>query len=368
MIENNNNKNSMKNTNDFNYCSFMSFMNKGNDKNIMNENDLLIKIICNVYNKNLNNYKQNFELATELLNINKYSVNNTKQKNIELIYRLVNIIPLIMKCFKENLPNFSVLKKKFESKKNIIKNEALEEEIKIASQELSKLCDGIISSSSDIIQIFKLPLLVVNKYTQCKFNIIQFQKEEFYNLLIKDNFLCELRKDFEYVDKIIEILKKDFNIEKEESIKIKNILKEELSKYNINFEEKEKEIIMDRICFYIQNVNKKFEEIDIDDLVNYINAKDENKTKKKKKNKKNKKKKDNIINDNIINDNNNNYENKNNFIENKNNEEQKIKENDVDAIEEIKESFRNATVNAQNICKINGSFSKKWVSNLENHK
>ena len=335
MIENNNNKNSMKNTNGFNYCSFMSFMNDGNEKNIMNENELLIKIICNVYNKNLNNYKQNFELATELLNINKYSVNNTKQKNIELIYRLVNIIPLIMKFFKENLPNFSV---------------------------------WIISSSSDIIQIFKLPLLVVNKYTQCKFNIIQFQKEEFYNLLIKDNFLCELRKDFEYVDKIIEILKKDFNIEKEESIKIKKILKEELSKYNINFDEKEKEVITDRIWFYIQNVNKKVEEIDIDDLVNYINAKDENKTKKKKKNKKNKKKKDNIINDNIISDNNNNNENKNNFIENKNNEEQKIKENDVDAIEEIKESFRNATVNAQNICKINGSFSKKWVSNLENHK
>ena len=82
-----------------------------------------------------------------------------------------------MKFFKENLPNFSNLKKKFELEKNIIKNEELEEEIKISSQELSKLCDGMISSTPDIVKIFQAPLGVVNKYTQYKFNIVQFQKD-----------------------------------------------------------------------------------------------------------------------------------------------------------------------------------------------
>ena len=347
-------------SNDYPYYSFdyKNLVNKGNNKNLMNEeitieNDFIVKIICNIYNKYLNNQK--YDIIQALININEYSSNNTPQKNIELIFKLVNIIPLIMKFFKENLPNFSNLKKKFELEKNIIKNEELEEEIKISSQELSKLCDGMISSTPDIVKIFQAPLGVVNKYTQYKFNIVQFQKEDFYNLLIEDDFLCKLRKDFEYVDKIIEILKNDFNIEKQESLKIKSIL----SKLNkSDFDEKEKEEIMDNIFFNVQNIIKKDKEIDIDDLVNYINEKDEKKTKKKKKNKK---KKENIINDNIIGVKK--IENKNNSIEYKNNEI-KNDENIDDDIELIKDCFRKGTVNANNICKIKVLFSEKWVSDL----
>ena len=153
----------------------------------------------------------------------------------------------------------------------------------------------------------------------------------------------------------MKLLKNDFNIEKQESLKIKSIL----SKLNkSDFDEKEKEEIMDNIFFNVQNIIKKDKEIDIDDLVNYINEKDEKKTKKKKKNKK---KKENIINDNIIGVKK--IENKNNSIEYKNNEI-KNDENIDDEIELIKDSFRKGTVNANNICKIKVLFSEKWVSDL----
>ena len=390
MNDNKFNENEMKVNNDANLYSFdysiMNFLNKENNNLVNNiysndgnfsikiENDFIVKIICNVYNKHLNNQK--FDLAQPMINITNYSVNNSKQINLELINKLVNIIPLIMKFCKEHLQTFSFIKRQFESDGNtFVKNKSLEEKIKISTEELSKLCDGIIASTSDIIKIFQSPLGVVNKFTKSNFDIVQFQKEEFYNLLIEDEFLNKLRKDFDYVDKIIEILKIDFAIEKQESIRIKKVLKDELMKFknsnenNENLLMKEKEDIMDKISFNVQNIinqdsNKK---IDIDDLVKYINEKDGKKTNKKKK--KNKKKKDNSINNNDlidINNNNCNENNKNN--ENKNNEDNNLNDNNFDEIDQIKKSFRDSTVDANKICKIKVTFSKKWINRLGNLK
>ena len=390
MNDNKFNENEMKVNNDANLYSFdysiMNFLNKENNNLVNNiysndgnfsikiENDFIVKIICNVYNKHLNNQK--FDLAQPMINITNYSVNNSKQINLELINKLINIIPLVMKFCKEHLQTFSFIKKKFELDGNtFVKNKSLEEKIKISTEELSKLCDGIIASTSDIIKIFKSPLGIVNQFTKSNFDIVQFQKEEFYNLLIEDEFLNKLRKDFDYVDKIIEILKIDFAIEKQESIKIKKVLKDELMKFknsnenNENLLMKEKEDIMDKISFNVQNIinqdsNKK---IDIDDLVKYINEKDGKKTNKKKK--KNKKKKDNSINNNDlidINNNNCNENNKNN--ENKNNEDNNLNDNNFDEIDQIKKSFRDGTVDANKICKIKVTFSKKWINRLGNLK
>ena len=390
MNDNKFNENEMKVNNDANLYSFdysiMNFLNKENNNLVNNiysndgnfsikiENDFIVKIICNVYNKHLNNQK--FDLAQPMINITNYSVNNSKQINLELINKLINIIPLVMKFCKEHLQTFSFIKKKFELDGNtFVKNKSLEEKIKISTEELSKLCDGIIASTSDIIKIFQSPLGVVNKFTKSNFDIVQFQKEEFYNLLIEDEFLNKLRKDFDYVDKIIEILKIDFAIEKQESIRIKKVLKDELMKFknsnenNENLLMKEKEDIMDKISFNVQNIinqdsNKK---IDIDDLVKYINEKDGKKTNKKKK--KNKKKKDNSINNNDlidINNNNCNENNKNN--ENKNNEDNNLNDNNFDEIDQIKKSFRDSTVDANKICKIKVTFSKKWINRLGNLK
>ncbi len=386
------NENEMKINNDASFYSFdysiMNFLNKGNNNLVNNvfsngenfsikiENDFIVKIICNVYNKHLNNQK--FDLAQPMINITNYSVNNSKQINLELINKLVNIIPLIMKFCKEHLQTFSFIKRQFESDGNtFVKNKSLEEKIKISTEELSKLCDGIIASTSDIIKIFQSPLGVVNKFTKSNFDIVQFQKEEFYNLLIEDEFLNKLRKDFDYVDKIIEILKIDFAIEKQESIRIKKVLKDELLKFKNSYEDnekllmKEKEDIMDKISFNVQNIinqdsNKK---IDIDDLVKYINEKDGKKTNKKKK--KNKKKKDiPIINtdliDNINNNNINNENNKNN--ENNNEEQNNLNDNNFDEIDQIKKSFRDNTVDANKICKIKVTFSKNWINRLGNLK
>ena len=138
---------------------------------------------------------------------------------------------------------------------------------------------------------------------------------------------------------------------------------------NENLLMKEKEDIMDKISFNVQNIinqdsNKK---IDIDDLVKYINEKDGKKTNKKKK--KNKKKKDNSINNNDlidINNNNCNENNKNN--ENKNNEDNNLNDNNFDEIDQIKKSFRDSTVDANKICKIKVTFSKKWINRLGNLK
>ena len=382
------NENEMKIKNDESFCSFdysiVNFLNKGNNNLVNNiitngenfsikiENDLIVKIICNVYNKHLNDQK--FDLTQPMINITNYSVNNSKQINLELVNKLVNIIPLIMKFCKEHLQTFSFLKKKFESDGNtFVKNKSFEEKIKISTEELSKLCDGIIASTSDIIKIFRSPLGVVNKFTKSNFDIVQFQKEEFYNLLIEDEFLNKLRKDFDYVDKIIEILKIDFAIEKQESIRIKKVLKDELMKFKNSYEDnekllmKEKEDIMDKISFNVKNIinQDSNQKIDIDDLVKYINEKDGKKTNKKKK--KNKKKKDiQIINNDLIDNNNNNENNKNN--ENKNDEDNTLNDNNFDEIDQIKKSFRDNTVDANKICKIKVTFSKKWINSLRNLK
>ena len=390
MNDNKFNENEMKVNNDANLYSFdysiMNFLNKENNNLVNNiysndgnfsikiENDFIVKIICNVYNKHLNNQK--FDLAQPMINITNYSVNNSKQINLELINKLINIIPLVMKFCKEHLQTFSFIKKKFELDGNtFVKNKSLEEKIKISTEELSKLCDGIIASTSDIIKIFKSPLGIVNQFTKSNFDIVQFQKEEFYNLLIEDEFLNKLRKDFDYVDKIIEILKIDFAIEKQESIRIKKVLKDELMKFKNSYEDnekllmKEKEDIMDKISFNVKNIinQDSNQKIDIDDLVKYINEKDGKKTNKKKK--KNKKKKDNSINNNDlidINNNNCNENNKNN--ENKNNEDNNLNDNNFDEIDQIKKSFRDSTVDANKICKIKVTFSKKWINRLGNLK
>ena len=130
---------------------------------------------------------------------------------------------------------------------------------------------------------------------------------------------------------------------------------------------KEKEDIMDKISFNVKNIinQDSNQKIDIDDLVKYINEKDGKKTNKKKK--KNKKKKDiQIINNDLIDNNNNNENNKNN--ENKNDEDNTLNDNNFDEIDQIKKSFRDNTVDANKICKIKVTFSKKWINSLRNLK
>ena len=273
--------------------------------------DLLRKICVNIYKAHINNTK--IDISEYLIKISKFSVEHSREENLRLLSTLFNTIPTVIKEMKDEVNSIKELKLALNQKKS---NSDINETIKNIIEDLTRISNGIVDSSSDFSKIFKTPIMILMYGTKHTVNIIKIHKEEFFAILCEDEFIqktiSKIRQkgnEFQWVNEIFKEIENGIDESKTELTRIKEMISKEKNEIN-----------------------------DIDDLLNYINANDSKKTKKSKKSKK--------------------KSSNRTSSSSKDEEVNQVIENEIT---QIKNSIKEHSIPANDVCKIQPKFSEQWI-------
>ena len=283
---------------------------EGVNNNFIND-DFLRKICVNIYRAHINNKK--IDISEYLIKISKFSVEHSREKNLRLLSTLFNTIPSVIKEMKDEVNSIKELKLALNQKKS---NNDINEKIKNIIEDLTRISNGIVDASNDFSKIFKTPIMILMYGTKDTVSFIKIHKEVFFSLLCEDEFIkktiSKIRQkgsEFQWVNEIFKEIENGIDESKTELTHIREMISKEKNEIN-----------------------------DIDDLLKYIN---ENDSKKQKKSKKNKKKSSNRT--------------------SSSSKEEEINQVIENEIIQIKNSIKEHSIPANDVCKIQPKFSEQWI-------